>query len=805
VWRAGWQALDVHYVGLFNFGSVVENKRSIGESREIHGNGSAGFRSNWFQRTSKFLFVRPSRTMKNKNAGVQVGVAMLAICGASCCELERALDSKHICRQDEAGSAHIAVLAVGRWDKYVDAVQPTFQLSAADALQTAIPTTTTLEEKVLDALSARAKVALPSLKVTDTTNETESSTADPTATHARREETTSGDTSSLSFGNAPQGTRTAAALPGIRLSASAIRADPMLQYWAATALYQEVQLLNRYLKNAAISEEYEAYVVRLQVSLLPRRRDLPYDADAIVSFFYGDWEPDADRPFVVANQMGALAAPPAAAVPGGAGGVVPALPPKNVRIVPLLVTDNLEATLHSRSVDQVRELALTLSAVVHGVGVGGDLQKFDEQLRTVLTRDLNSTFTVARMSDNTLRCRFGAVRQGATDFAMIPQTHNVSLLVLIHKNYAASAKPAERTVRLACRTKFINVATGEELAEVSKDGFYETVASVLRRQGVNHTDDAGAGEAIRRVVAAAASNNFEAFGKAVNALHEGHFDKTKGGAPASADSVKYLEAIWTEVVAARIRSQFSSATLEVPVVGTPSILNGQTPLLMDMGKGGMNTTLRGGAELRAGELMATLTQKTETFVASGISVADDGREVRLAFPSFQELKRDPSTDKPVLHLYLRAAPANDLFGPGGATCAYQKLPDQVSPAGSVVAGSPRIVARDGQGAVRVVLSLQGDSASLKGLKLSATGADLVGVEDGAPVARDPADGRLTITVAGKSLEVGLKLSNLTSKAPVRIILSQTAATPTSGFPIISPEIDDTEATGVSNRSGASTP
>src|SRR5262249_47299447 len=61
--------------------------------------------------------------------------------------------------------------------------------------------------------------------------------------------------------------------------------DPMTRYWAATALFQEVQLLNRYVRDAWVRRGSRPYVVRVQATLMPAARNEPYDAYCTCSFF----------------------------------------------------------------------------------------------------------------------------------------------------------------------------------------------------------------------------------------------------------------------------------------------------------------------------------------------------------------------------------------------------------------------------------------------------------------------------------------------------------------------------------------
>ena len=55
-------------------------------------------------------------------------------------------------------------------------------------------------------------------------------------------------------------------MPGAEVAVKNPQRDAHTAYANAAALYQEVQLLNRYVKDAAIPKGYAAYVLRLQTS-----------------------------------------------------------------------------------------------------------------------------------------------------------------------------------------------------------------------------------------------------------------------------------------------------------------------------------------------------------------------------------------------------------------------------------------------------------------------------------------------------------------------------------------------------------
>jgi len=179
-------------------------------------------------------------------------------------------------KQDQAGSTHVAVLSSAPFEDYRDALQPTFKMSADDALTQAIPSTLLVEERMLDALRVALKLALPSTSVTQT-DTTTGATGTATATKTERvKKLEPGDVSKLTFGDSPAKDQDITKLaPKDSVVAGSPALDPMLRHLVATALYQEVQMLNRYVRDAAGTndERYVAHVVRLQVSVLPQMRN----------------------------------------------------------------------------------------------------------------------------------------------------------------------------------------------------------------------------------------------------------------------------------------------------------------------------------------------------------------------------------------------------------------------------------------------------------------------------------------------------------------------------------------------------
>jgi len=553
--------------------------------------------------------------------------------------------------QEEAASTHLAVLSVARWDARKVELQPNFELKAEDALAKVIPNTLSLEEKVINALSAKIKVALPGSSfssteltsvsraqsltnaggvttvigtngIPETTLSNATGAGAGVATLNQRSNTQSssaGDVSNLNFLPGPQGSNVAVSLPGAGVLSNTPQKDAMLLYWAAAALYQEVKLINHYVEDAAIAANYIPYLVRLQVSIMPRKRDLPYDAYTILSFFPGKFDPTAERDSHTPAIMKERPEQDAAS--------------EGVKVLPLLVTDNLEAALHSRSVENMRQLALALSGVVQGVGVGADLQKVNDELRTVLGYDFNSTFSVGRISDNSLQCRFGALNQAAARFAMIPQAHNVTLLLLVPRSKAQEREPVTQDMRVIAKTELVHAQTGEPLpSEISKDEYHLKAAQILRKNGFNPKDD---GTNISRILGAFASNNY---GKFTNLLV----------GIASRKATTYYEAVWIDFCKLRNSSQLGSLEFQIlPALPKlePGLANQmadwQSIAAVDNGKT-LSTSLYWLDNIQATNLGAFLKctgglpdgkDKTLFLPVLAWEVQNQGRLVNLAFPS----------------------------------------------------------------------------------------------------------------------------------------------------------------------------
>ena len=408
---------------------------------------------------------------------------------------------KEVTFQHEAGSSHVAVLAVAPWDDVRESLEPKFQMTADKALEEVLPISAKIQNMVFGGVGAKLRAAAPTVKESwDYTKTNIDGVKTKQEIKSRKEEP--GNISQAPEGSL-LGDRENLGKTAETLSGDGLKTDPMLRYMAATSLLQEVQLLNQYLKYAPISNKYKPYLVRLQISLMPNARNMPYDAYTILSFFPQNWrvlrsgsngsvgdnqvspKKKASSPWLGAALGDQLLS--AKSLTAGSGARSATARPSQVstspcekqqtasqaqdgekqsgllpKVIPMLVSDSLEAANYARSQEMLMRLALGISAMVQGAELSAEFDSSLNKLKAATSNDLNSLFSVARVSPNSLRVRMGAYRQGVEAYTMVPRTHTVSVLLLVPKDYFA--KDAEECDLLVMsKTVFVNALEGDPL------------------------------------------------------------------------------------------------------------------------------------------------------------------------------------------------------------------------------------------------------------------------------------------------------------------------------------------------------
>jgi hypothetical protein len=507
--------------------------------------------------------------------------------------------------QRDAGSVHVTVLAVAPWSHYVDALSPRFSMTADDAVSRVIRDTRQSVESRTSAVGGSASVA-----------EKPELTGFPTGPDAVR------------VGNF-------AAVPD-RVEGP----DAMMEVWTANSLYQEVQILNRVLRDAVIPDGFRPYLVRLQVSLIPRRRHQPYDAYLTLSFF----SPEAPKP----GEAVEIAAAPSVSMRAGSivgastGGTGPV-------VLPLLVTDNLESSLVSRSQQDIQRLALSLAAIPGDFASKLTADLFSNEFQGMVAgRDLNSLLTMARVSPNTLRVRIGAMAESTADYAMVPRNHNVTLLVMVPER-----SPAE--VELVARTTLVDTQSGIELADSSNERIAALLQSVGARWGIGDQSPQRLEDLFRRAQA-----NDQA----------GFMELLESFAAPSTQAAQFPQSLWIELVGLVSGSQFTSSRFELPDHGQDELaaasMTSQTLVVLDYGWSRCEAMVRDAKFPENAKLRAFLELEADGRVislpADAIQADAERETLRLVFTSLMALNLSGPASQPG-NLRVRLAVDGDDLPP----------------------------------------------------------------------------------------------------------------------------------------------
>ncbi|MEM8949336.1 MAG: hypothetical protein AAGA21_24510 [Pseudomonadota bacterium] len=207
-----------------------------------------------------------------------LSIAIVATAVAAC----SAFDKKDIAEyQVDAGSVKLSVISVAPWEEVVSHLSPNFGLTADGAVARTLQTNALAKQQSLRTLAG--SFGISSLGPTPETTTQTTNAADGSVTTTVTEKAQPSPADALVLDNLPG---LPGSLPPLTLDNTLV-SEPIINYKAATALYQEVQLLNRYLNHAVISEGYRPYLVRFQISVLPNLRNQPFDVFSDLHFLPG--------------------------------------------------------------------------------------------------------------------------------------------------------------------------------------------------------------------------------------------------------------------------------------------------------------------------------------------------------------------------------------------------------------------------------------------------------------------------------------------------------------------------------------
>jgi len=516
---------------------------------------------------------------------------LLAACSSSSAlfEPERADDMA------DAGSVHLAVLAVAPWSDYASALQPDFSLDSDSAVQEVARDSRWQSQKNFSNMQAGAQSTLLNQP------------SDPVGLVPA---VPAGPLYPLPDGTVqfpPPSASSPAA--GSDSESPHIGPDSMLKYTAATALYQEVQLLNRHIRDAAIPAGFRPYMVRLQLSLMPSRRHAPYDAYTTLSFFIpgergNTLDLGVSAPVLVRSTSDGIFQQPFGNGP---------------KVLPLVVTDNLEASVQSRSIDRVRGLTASMLEFEKYSLAGGQVSSFIGEVvkpmysamlakamrDEVFGRDLNSLLTVARLSENTLRIRLGAMQEATANYAMVPRNHNITLLLMLPEG-------APSLVEVVAKTVLVDTENGETLYSPGEQRKAERLALFQRTWKLSPLRL----DTLATLHALAQQNDQKSFSSLLRA-----------SLPPEHPALAIERSIWIELVGMRMGDAYTSNLFEVPGQGqnlqeSAEIFGSQTVVAED-NNNFTYVTLRESRLPESEQILAVLRSPSGTGHAAGLKPAEE--------------------------------------------------------------------------------------------------------------------------------------------------------------------------------------
>lgn len=301
------------------------------------------------------------------------------------------------------GNVYISAYPAVPWSEIAAKLEPKHNLSTADARAMAAITTQSQVSQFLSTFSAGLGLGLPSRSW----SRNKSVGADGVATNTSASKDESG-VAPDSSGQAA--TEIAPDALAAELSKAAVTSgiDASTQLMGGTAVFQLAAILDNQLGKAWLPRGYQANLITFQVNLQPARRDLPYDTYINLTLLPGDLAAGISTSTALSRDAGAF-------------------PP--VMVYPLVIADAMETSSIAKSVEVMRQAALSLSGVVNNIGLNAGLRGGSDRLEAIVAGDRNSLTTVGRVSDHTVRIRIGAQQQGSSKLAMVPKTQNISMVV----------------------------------------------------------------------------------------------------------------------------------------------------------------------------------------------------------------------------------------------------------------------------------------------------------------------------------------------------------------------------------------
>ncbi len=562
----------------------------------------------------------------------------------------------------------VAPATVSLWEDASTTMKPNFALTGDQALAKVLPTTESVNQQILTAFGAGIAAGFPQITSNNsagTTNSQQngSSTAGgvTTTTASTSAGTTSSTTTQAQNGTPPTiptGTPAGGALPAAAGATATLGLDPVLQYKAANHLLQEVQLLNQEIDDAANRKCFVPYVVGLKISIINYRPHLAYSLHEHVGFFFRSRI--SDREIGSSGEaafVGDDFVPPPAAADLAVGCRVNDLEPE---AIPLLVTDDIQVAIKARAAEAAEQLAAALSFMVHGVGVGANLNAVKQSLESIQNHDLTSSMTVGRDTSSSIYVEVSPNNTASGDPSLVNQTYDVPVLLLIPRSYFGGVRDVS-PVQISVTTyqQLRDAASGAVLPGRPAAVLVREASDILEpylltqndRRAWDRLSDDERLAAIRPLYADSLSGDMGGLVRDLKAFTSfGPFgcDNLGDGESRYGPCVDYRQAsnLWTALGVLGNDSNASNAILQLPLP-TPITVQAQQVVLADDGENSVQAVLGGvggrsitklAAQLRLTPYDATSGVGAEVDVpAQKLTLDPTAHTLTLSFPSLKKL------------------------------------------------------------------------------------------------------------------------------------------------------------------------
>lgn len=524
-------------------------------------------------------------------------------------------------RSGRYGDISITPVMVAPWWEFRDRLQPKFKLDADELLAKALPKTLATTDRTFRGSSVRTEVLLPNSNF-------------DLSDIGGGEGVGSGDGADASDRKAAD----------LALLETPLGSDHMMLYQLSNALYQEIAMLNSYIMHTTVPDGYAPYVIRLNIGAMIYADDLEADMYSTISFFTG-------KPSF-----------------GGDPTKSDEIPSAGVLVVPMLVTDAIEAAQRQQSRERLIDIATRVSG---GIGtVGGDISFAERynRLQQLIGSDMNSVFQVSRASDNTIRVKMGASnsvpagnRINNLNQELVGRTLPVTLLVLVPTNYTKSFGTENRensgdgpVLTAVQRTSFRHPGTGRLYPNKTKlDNKFKRVkeSEMVNVYGLADDftklyddfkkSDNRFNSILGKIALAVADNDYRQFVKILEC------SSTPG-------LHRVAPVVWTTFV-----DIFADTDTSVTIISLNDPLKPKLPLasefehrlaILDDGKK-LIVQIGNGENLSASKIDPKLVvsagspDKGVVFAPTSVKVDDSGRTIQLAFPWFDQSLIEPDPKK----------------------------------------------------------------------------------------------------------------------------------------------------------------